>query len=31
MDKQQELEIKIFIAQELEKGTSLSDIQNMVN
>lgn len=31
MDKQQELEIKIFIAQELEKGTSLSDIQNEVN
>ena len=31
MDKDIELQIKIFIAQELEKGTSLSDIQNLVN
>lgn len=31
MDKELELKIKIFIAQELEKGTSLSDIQNLVN
>ena len=31
MDKNIELQIKIFIAQELEKGTSLSDIQNLVN
>ena len=31
MEKDLELQIKIFIAQELEKGTSLSDIQNMVN
>ena len=31
MDKDTELQIKIFIGQELEKGTSLSDIQNMVN
>lgn len=31
MDKDTELQIKIFIAQELEKGSSLSDIQNMVN
>ena len=31
MDKKLELEIQIFIAQELEKGTSLSDIQNLVN
>ncbi len=31
MDKNTELQIKIFIAQELEKGTTLSDIQNMVN
>lgn len=31
MDKDTELQIKIFIAKELENGTSLSDIQNMVN
>ena len=31
MDKELELQIKIFMAQELEKGTSLSDIQNMIN
>ena len=31
MDKNTELQIKIFIGQELEKGTNLSDIQNMVN
>ena len=31
MDKDTELQMKIFIAQELEKGSSLSDIQNMVN
>ena len=31
MDKKLELEIQVFIAQELEKGTSLSDIQNLVN
>ena len=31
MNKDTELQIKIFIAQELEKGTSLSDIQNLVN
>ena len=31
MDKQCELDIKIFIARELANGTSLSDIQNMVN
>ena len=31
MDKDTELQMKIVIAQELEKGSSLSDIQNMVN
>ena len=31
MNKNNELPIKIFIAQELEKGTSLSDIQSLVN
>ncbi len=31
MDKELELQIKIFTGQELEKGTSLSDIQNMIN
>lgn len=31
MDKDVELQIKIFIGQELEKGTSLSDIQTLIN
>ena len=31
MDKQLEKEIGLFIARELAKGTSLSDIQTMVN
>jgi DNA-binding transcriptional MerR regulator len=31
MDKDIELQIKIFIGQELEKGTSLSDIQTLIN
>jgi len=31
MEKELESQIKIFIAEELKKGTSLSDIQNMVN
>ena len=31
MDKELELQVKIFTGQELEKGTSLSDIQNLIN